>query len=59
MVQVNDVFYDIQSDTSARLIALGLEERLEDTLLILLADTYAIITHADAQVLTIGVLATR
>ena len=59
MVLIDDILHDIQSDASARLVSLVLEEWLEDALAIILADTHAIIAHADAEVLAIRILATH
>ena len=39
MMQIDNVFYDVESDACAWLVSLGLEERLEDALLILFLNT--------------------
>ena len=59
MVLIDDILHYVQSYASTRLITLGLEERLEDALAILLADTHTIIAHADAELLAIRIFDTR
>ena len=58
MVLIDDALHDIQSDARAGFVTLGLEEGLEDALAIFLADANAIIAHADAEPLAVGVFDT-
>jgi hypothetical protein len=53
MMEVNYVFYDIQPYTSPRLVSFSLEERLEDSMAIFLADTHTVITDTDTEPLTV------
>ena len=54
MVLIDDILHDVESDASAWLVALSLEERIEDTALVFLPDADAIIADLDTEVLAVG-----
>ena len=49
-MQIDDILHDVQADTGARLVVHRLEERLEDTLAVFLANADAIVADHDAEV---------
>ena len=53
-MQIDNVFYDVESDACAWLVSLGLEERLEDALLILFLNTDSVIGNNYLEMVFVG-----